>query len=407
MKHKVFRYIAFLCLTLAFFSVRAQEAGVKPPAPDTPKAPLNVEPVIDLKNLTIKLEKLDLAMNDLGTTLQNSFDNLGVDLSAAFENLRIDVQNEVGSVVNTVEKEKTITKSYSVSSRDKLSLDNQYGNVVINTWAKNEIKVDVIIKGFGRSSDEATEYLEGVSINESRQSNLISFKTSISKNKDSWWGIRRKSGGEERRGVQVNYHVYMPAKNSLDISNKYGNTSIPNFDGALNVSVAYGSFAGQTLRNPANKINVRYGSASIGTLISGSVDVAYGSLRIDNSETLNADISYSSAKIGKLQQAGDIHLRYSGGFKIDEISSKLKDLNIDASYSAVSLGFNPSSNFNFDVTVNYAGFNYDDNKVSITSKTPDDNARGFKPSKNFKGNFGKGSGSTVIIKSNYGSVKFL
>ena len=423
MKPKVFRYISIICLALAISNLQAQNTPVPPVKPVAPKPPVKgAVPAIDFKDLDIKLEKfidlnlekldlamndLDISMNDLNISLNNSFENFENDFSKTFQGLEKDVQEGVSKIVNTVEKTKTISKSYSVSAKDKLAIDNQYGNVTINTWTKNEIKVDVVIKGFGSSADEANEFLEGVSINDSRESNLISFKTAISKNKSSWWGIKRKLGGEEKRGVQVNYQIYMPSKNALDISNKYGSTSVSNFDGVLNLNVSYGSLSAGALRNPANKIEVKYGSASIETLVSGSVDVAYGSLQIDNSETLNANIRYSSAKIGKLQHSGDIHLKYSGGFKIDEISSQLKDLNIDAAYSAVSLGFNPSSNFNFDVTVNYAGFKFDDNKVNITSKTPDDNAKGFNPSKNFKGNYGKGSNSNIIIKSNYGSVKFL
>jgi|GEM_PF-5285329 len=38
---------------------------------------------------------------------------------------------------------------------------------------------------------------------------------------------------------------------------------------------------------------------------------------------------------------------------------------------------------------------------------PKENAKGFHPAKNYKGKYGNGSGSTIKIVSNYGSVQFL
>ncbi len=54
-------------------------------------------------------------------------------------------------------KRKLINKSYNVSTNDKLDVDNQFGNVMVSTWDKNEITVDVEIvakastdeKGYG------------------------------------------------------------------------------------------------------------------------------------------------------------------------------------------------------------------------------------------------------------------
>ena len=42
-----------------------------------------------------------------------------------------------------VEKKKTYTKSYTVSNSDNVSFNNQFGELQINTWDKNEVKVTV------------------------------------------------------------------------------------------------------------------------------------------------------------------------------------------------------------------------------------------------------------------------
>ena len=89
------------------------------------------------------------------------------------------------------------------------------------------------------------------------------------------------------------------------------------------------------------------------------------------------------------------------------MNKNVQNLIINSSYSGLTMGIDETANFNFDVTVSYAGFNYNDAKVNITRKTPDENAKGFNPTKNYIGTYGKGSDSKIVIKSNYGGVKFL
>ena len=44
-------------------------------------------------------------------------------------------------------KNKSYSKSYNLGSSDKVSLSNQFGEMKLVTWDKNEIKVDVTITG--------------------------------------------------------------------------------------------------------------------------------------------------------------------------------------------------------------------------------------------------------------------
>ncbi|MDB5014915.1 MAG: hypothetical protein JWQ25_3117 [Daejeonella sp.] len=306
---------------------------------------------------------------------------------------------------NIAEKSKKISKSYPVDRNDKLSVNNQYGKVEVHTWAKNEIKVDIEIKAFESSDEKAQRLLEDVRIEESKNTNLISFKTIIERNNMNWTS-RFRNGKEERKGVQINYVVYMPTLNPLDIINRYGSTNLDDFSGPVIIDNAYGSFSAGMLSNAANRVKVGYGSADINGTYSGKLDVGYGSLDLTTADNIDAEIRYSSAKIEKVINSGKFNIKYTGGFKIAELDKSVRNLDVDASYSEVVIGVDQSSNFDFEVSVNYAGFQYNDNKVTITSKTPEDGQRGFKPRKTYNGYFGKSSDAMVNVNSNYGSVKF-
>jgi hypothetical protein len=331
------------------------------------------------------LKKLDFNFDlnlDLNKDFKEFFKDFDKKLNTGFDNQKF-------------EKTKNVSKSYPVDKDDKLRINSRYGKVTINTWEKNEIKVDVEIKVSGPSESRLQEALDRVHINESKQGNVISFETVFDPVNLSF----RSSGGNNNR--EVNYTVYMPSSNALDIKHSYGSISLPDFNGPLNIQGSYGSLKTGNLTNPSNTISYKYGGVTIGNLKSGVLDVAYGSLNIVNSGKLDANISYSPIKIETISGDIDLNLRYSGGLKVGKVDPLVKKINIDASYSSVSLGFDPAANFSFDVTGNYSSFNYNKDKVNVISNESSNNK------KSYIGKYGNGSDAQVTIRSNYGSVKFL
>ena len=63
-----------------------------------------------------------------------------------------------------VEKRKTYSKSYSISGSDKVTLNNQFGEMKILTWDKNEIKVEVTIVCKASSDEVAQKIMDKISI---------------------------------------------------------------------------------------------------------------------------------------------------------------------------------------------------------------------------------------------------
>jgi len=409
MKHRIFKKALLFALTLLFIEIASGQTKEKSNSKD-PKI------TIDLKNIELSIGE---AFRTFAFELKNiDFERIG----SSLETVGNDLGREIGNIevkvidkdhekdyeyVGTAEKTKRIIKSYVVDKDDKLSINNQYGKVAVLVWDKNEIKVEVEIKAFESSENSAAELLESVNIAESRDGNLISFKTNFEKTSINFWS-KIKNGKEERRGVQVNYVIYMPAKNPLDINNRYGSTEIDDFAGPVNISSSYGSFSSGKLDHPSNNVKVSYGSASIENFSNGNLAISYGSLKLTEGDKLNASIRYSSSKIVRLYNGGTFNLAYSSGFKIDEVDKNVKNLTISSSYSGVTLGIDETADFDFDVTVSYAGFNYSANRINISDQSSDtEKSKGWNPTKNFKGQVGKGSDSRIIIKSSYGSVKFL
>jgi hypothetical protein len=440
----MFYLLAFTLITAGTASAQKKPAVAPKPAKPATAIVINGTAmvnndnisIIDLKDLKIALKDIDtkintkelkqlnkelaISMKTMSRDLNLSLANLGNEVAAICDvsldnNINVTGNNVTinGNYANTQsddddleEKVKNYSKTYPADRNDALKIDNRYGKVTVNTWNRNEFKVDVQIKVATNGEGRAQKMLDDVTIADGRDGQTVWFKTKLgNSNEGGSWSFISGSRRSVRR-MEINYTVYMPAKNNLAVSNSYGSTSLPDLYGKVTINQAYGAFAAKTLSNPANDIDVKYGSATIEGLNGSDLNVAYGSLNLNECERLNANISYSGAKIGSIKTSGNINVKYSGGLNIATIDKNLKNLVVNSSYSGVKLGVSEPLNVDFDVTVHYGSFNYDNDVVNVVDKSPSDEERGYNPTKNFKGKLGKGSSGTIVIKSNYGNVKF-
>jgi hypothetical protein len=197
----------------------------------------------------------------------------------------------------------------------------------------------------------------------------------------------------------------MPIKSAVSITNRYGAIDLPTLEGKVTINNTYGGLVAKSLTNNDNVINVRYGNANIGNLTGSDISVSYGSLNLLTADKLNAVINYGPAKIGKLTTGGTINVHYGDGLEINDVGKNVKALTVNTNYAPIKLG--SLTNADFDVTVHYADFIYDNGSTSVTNKTPEDEKHRRVSTKNYKGHVGKGSADKVItVKSNYGTVKF-
>ncbi|MCF0051286.1 hypothetical protein LXM25_14545 [Dyadobacter sp. LJ53] len=314
-----------------------------------------------------------------------------------------------------VEKRRNIVKVFDVKNNDQLVVDNQFGQVKINLWNKEEIKVEIIITANAPTDGRASEYLGAIKIDEKRVKNQISLTTHIDRSQFGNNGWNNRKG--EKNFIQIDYTVYMPKENALVVRNKFGDTDIPSFHAPLTIDSRYGNFVANLLDNAENIIDVRYGSAKIGRMDGGKLECQYSNLKLDLAKkvfitnkfgelnigdvtNLDADIDYSGAKIGTMRGSGKIKLNYSGNFKIDQLTNSAEDIDIQASYSSIIL---PADANQFNVTVTYGNFSYPSSNVNFSMQPAKDD-KAYKQ-KQYQGKVGTGSGTRITVVSRFGDVK--
>src|SRR5215471_155974 len=134
------------------------------------------------------------------------------------------------------EKKKTYTKSYTVSNSDKIDIQNRFGELKINTWDKNEVKVDVTMTAKSNSDERAQEILDLISIEDGKDADGVHFKTKIADAK-----IKNADKGDKQE-FNIDYVVYLPARNPLYAENQFGSMTVGDYNGNATFISKFGSF---------------------------------------------------------------------------------------------------------------------------------------------------------------------
>lgn len=281
-----------------------------------------------------------------------------------------------------VEKKKTHNKSYSLSPNEKVTLDNKFGELKIATWDKNEVKVDITITAEAGTDERAQAILDNITIEDGKSGNGVWFKTKIGndekRKKDDKW-----EKGEKQR-FNIDYVVFMPARNPIDASNEFGAMQIDDFSGEAVLESKFGSLTAGKISN-AKKIQVEFGNANIASINNGDLTVKFSKANICN---LNGNVNAV--------------FEHCGGIKL-EVDNNIKSLNIKNEFTTLYLDVNVNLNANFEIKTHFAEL---DNKSNfhLKKKDEDDDRRGPVFDHQYSGKSGSGSNTRVQVNSNFGQV---
>ena len=281
-----------------------------------------------------------------------------------------------------VEKKKNYSKSYNVSSSDKVSFDNRFGELKINTWDKNEVKVDIVMTGKANTDERAQEILNSIRIEDGKNGSSVFFKTHIdNQNKQHSKEEKEKYRNE---GFSIDYTVHMPARNPLTVRNEFGKTIIPDYAGEIEVDSKFGSLTAGNLAN-VKRLKVEFGEATVGSINNGKVNINFS----------------GNSVIGKLSGNIDVSLEHSGGVKL-VLENNVKEITIRNNFSNLYLDLTKNFSGNFDISTNFGDFS-NKSDFAISRQGKDDDSHGPKFNHQYSGKSGSGS-TNVKIRSEFGQV---
>src|SRR5687767_350296 len=80
-----------------------------------------------------------------------------------------------------VKVSKSWSKSLNTNPNEKISLTNQFGDMKIIPWNKNEVKVDVTISAEAGTEEKAKQIIDMITIEDGKKDGGYYFKTKFAK----------------------------------------------------------------------------------------------------------------------------------------------------------------------------------------------------------------------------------
>lgn len=278
-------------------------------------------------------------------------------------------------------KTKSYSKSYSLSSSDKIKLYNQFGEMKIVTWDKNEIKVDATITGKSDDETRAQQIVDKISVEDSKEGGTVSFKTKFAdekkEDKKKW-----DKNEHHNEGMQIDYLVYLPSGNTLNAENQFGKMIVPDLRGEVTLDSKFGSLTAGKLSN-SKTITVEFGKTDIAHINGGKVNIKFSEGTVTKlSGDIDAYIEFSQAKLG--------------------IDNDVKTLDLHNSYATVYLDLNKSLSATYDIYTSHGSF---ENKSDFAIKVQGEERSTYGPRFDYRYTGSSGTGSTKIkANSSFGEI---
>jgi hypothetical protein len=280
-----------------------------------------------------------------------------------------------------VEKKKNYSKSYSLSGNEKVNINNQFGEVKINTWTKNEVKVDVTVTVKANTDEKAQSLLDNITIEDSKDGEGVSFKTSLGKEEN------KGDNKNNHQSMEINYEVNMPAASPLNLQNQFGKSFVPDMSGPLEITQKFGDLVAGNLPN-IKELHVEFGSALVES--------------ISNCKVV---IKFSKAEIKKMNGSIKGNFEFCGKVKLS-LDNNVTDFNLNNSYSEIEIAVASSFGGDFEIHTNFGEFKNSSSLSLKEDKDEDNENHGIRFDKDFNGKSGNGA-CKVKIKSSFGTIKLI
>ncbi len=185
---------------------------------------------------------------------------------------------------------KRIEESHDFSEKGSLLLENKYGDIYIKGWNNNTISIMVDISATDDDTKAAQELLDRIKPTIRVVEDRVVITSEIIKKEvgliDRLFNKSKPSGKNSKS--QIDYTLYLPNNSSIELSNKYGDVIVSEWNGTLDAMVEHGD-----IRLPDGidnaTLSLKYGKLKANTLMQARITANDANLEINNCKELKID----------------------------------------------------------------------------------------------------------------------
>ena len=331
---------------------------------------------------------------------------------------------------------RSFIKTVPVGKETTLEIENKYGTIQITPWNKDSAYIRAEVKAFAKDHSKIEKMFDGITVNITDSKYLVRAQTEFTSNIntlfESFKGMTSKLISYDSH-VEINYYINIPDYLNLKIDNKFGDVYMEDNTGGFRITISNGSFKANSLGKNSS-ITMVFCDAKIHSIQSGKIDASFsevslgetedlsinsisskydikkaGVLRgesrrdkffIETIESLDGNAYFTDYNVNTVRKELNLTTRY-GSVNADLIEKGFESVNINSSYSDVSLSFDPGSSYNLDIRQINAFLVLPDKNARTEQKALDEDRKEYVTS----GTVGKNPGTTKVkIDATHGNI---
>lgn len=282
-----------------------------------------------------------------------------------------------------VKLQKDYSKTYPVGS-NTVSLQNRFGQLTIETWDKNEVKVEAHISVSAQTNEYATQIIDRININDELKGETISFVTKVGDNTDN----NNRNGYNGGHEMKIDYIVHMPANAKLYAENNFGPITIGDYSGECELVDKYGTLTAGKLSN-AKLLVVEFGKAVIESIH-------------------NSQMNFKYSRIDITKMTGNIKGQFEFCNSVDlAVDNTIQSLDLKNNYTSLYLVTPKDFSADYEIATNnarvtskYLAFSEEKSNTMYAGNN-------YLSNHKYAGSLGKGGGTKINIRSSFGNIRFM
>ncbi|MFH0762146.1 MAG: hypothetical protein V2A67_11650, partial [Bacteroidota bacterium] len=243
----------------------------------------------------------------------------------------IPAQGKTGSGI-----EKTIVREKAIVPAAIIKFENSIGPLTVATWNKQlNVKIETVVSIDGEQDDVNKTLAAIENIDFIVSGITVTFETKF------YDEMRSERPGKitlklpdqstvKLSKLSISYRLTVPENQSLDLTNKYEDVTLPDLSGKLTLNLYEAHLTAGLITNEA-KVDIKYGGGTIQSVNDIELSLYEAKLNIGHAGKMNINSKYSTLEV---QEAGALQIdSYEDHITIH----KQGDVNVAGKYSDISL----------------------------------------------------------------------
>ncbi len=302
---------------------------------------------------------------------------------------------------------KNINREFNTTAKGTTSIYNKHGNVSVNTWNEKKVKFEITITVNSGNQSDANKVLDQLNVNFINTNGYVKAETVIG-----------TLDANRLQDFKVNYKVWIPADNQLELSNRYGDSELGNLNGNLTANIKFGDLKtgnvladinlktefckavipsvqnlygwandGQVILDNAKMVQLeterstctfrraedirltsRFDQVDIGVAGNVIVHTKYGSCNVISARSMIITSCHSKTVVDHVSQSMNADLQ-SGGLEIKNVQNGFEKLELSASNAMVKVNLDQTS-YCYELSGNNTRINLPTSESAAISSGP-------------------------------------